>query len=77
MSQFKSVGGAVVEYPKPKKPIRFLTFNSYKAAIKQLFHEQQANHRMMSTWEHVWLPTCNKLRDYVKLRKPRIKKETI
>jgi hypothetical protein len=64
-------------YPTPTKPIAVQQFNTYRAIIKSLFHEQQTKFRMTSSaWEHVWLPHFNKRRDIVKYRKPKIKKAT-
>jgi Centromere DNA-binding protein complex CBF3 subunit, domain 2 len=76
MSQFQSCDGVVTEYPKPERPIGSQLFNTYRATLKGLFHEQQAQFRMTAAWEHVWLPHFNKLRDHVKTRKPKVKKET-
>ena len=55
-------GGAVTRrYPNPQNPIGFSVFQSYNAVIKQVFREQQANHRatISNFWEHVWLPHFN------------------
>lgn len=44
-------------FPSPKKPIGLAQFDSCRAAIEILFHEQ-ARHCMPQTWEHVWLTPC-------------------
>jgi len=77
MSEFQSEDGAVSKYPSPKNPIGYSVFQSYKAALKQLYREQQANHgaTVTNSWEHVWLPHFDKLRDHVKMRRQAVKRE--
>jgi hypothetical protein len=76
MSKFEKKDGVITQYPKPERPIGIQQFNTYRATLKGLFHEQQGQFRMTAAWEHVWLPHFNKLRDHVKTRKPKVKKES-
>ena len=77
MGMFQSEDGAVSKYPTPQNPIGFSVFQSYKAALKQLYREQQANHgaSVTNSWEHVWLPHFDKLRDHVKMRRQAVKRK--
>jgi len=63
-------------FPTPDNPIGYSVFQSYKAALKQLFREQQAKHgaSVTNSWEHVWLPHFDRLRDHVKSRRHKVKK---
>lgn len=72
---FEAVGGVLHGFPSPKKPIGMSAFTSQRAALKLLFHNQQARcTHMMPAWEHIWLPHLKILRDHVKMRKAKIKK---
>ena len=66
----------MTSFPSPVNPIGYSVFQSYKAALKQLFCEQQARHgaALTNSWEHVWLPHFDKLRDHVNARKHKVKK---
>ena len=77
MGMFQSEDGAASTYPTPQNPIGFSVFQSYKAALKQLYREQQANHgaSVTNSWEHVWLPHFDKLRDHVKMRRQAVKRK--
>ena len=64
MKEFQSEGGAVTKYLNPENPIGFSVFQLYnKAAIKQLFWEQQGNHgpTITNLWEHHLLWHSNNL----------------
>ena len=75
MGQFDTQGGKTVSTPKPTKPVGYQAFNSYKAAIKQLYHDQQAKHNLQGAWETVWQPRFTVLRKHVQMRKQRVRKE--
>ena len=73
--QFRGQQGTTVNIPTPENPVGYSTYTAYKAALKQLFHEQQAANRSINTaWEHIWLPHFTTLRDQVKLRKQKVKR---
>ena len=74
MAEFKTEDGKTVGYTKPKKPVGYQCFNSYKATIKQLYHDQQAQHNLTGAWETVWQPRFKVLRKHVQMRKQRVRK---
>jgi len=68
MREFQKYGhdegaGVMTSFPSPGNPIGYSVFQSYKAALTQLFCEQHARHEaaLMNSWEHVWLPHFDRL----------------
>ena len=68
--------GMVTMFLTPDNPIGYSVFQSYKAALKQLFCEQYAKHiaLVMNLWDYVWLPHFDRLQDHVKSRRHKVKK---
>ena len=79
MKQFysKDQAGGVSTWPKPSNPVGYSVWMQYKVALKEIFKEQQSTYQASITnaWEHVWTSNFDKIRDHVKTRKQKIKKE--
>jgi hypothetical protein len=75
---FKSFGRAdgnpKYEFPRPTKPLSATSFAQYKAVIKSLHCQQQAQGVNQHAWEFIWTERCKRLEKHVKTRMPAIKK---
>jgi hypothetical protein len=80
MSTFQgaTTGAEITEadWPKPEYPISLLNFEQYKAVFRKIYKVQIAKRVLSTTWDHIWQMGLDTLREHVKVRMPKAKKES-
>jgi Centromere DNA-binding protein complex CBF3 subunit, domain 2 len=80
MSTFRGIttGAEITEadWPKPEYPISLSNFEQYKAVFRKIYKVQIAKRVLSTTWDHIWQMGLDTLREHVKVRMPKAKKES-
>jgi len=64
------------DYPVPKQPTGYSTFAIYKAHFRKLYKVQVYEQKLPPIWDQLWGMDMDDLKNHVKNRAPRVKKET-
>jgi Centromere DNA-binding protein complex CBF3 subunit, domain 2 len=77
MESFRTEEDSIIPvFPTPVKPIGKPMFDSYRAAIRQIYRVQVARGALNVPWEHIWQMGFDELFKHVKERAPQIKRLT-
>jgi len=78
-SQFPSTPGVMMDpaqHPAAVNPTGYSTFSIYKALFRKLYRLQVYENKLPPIWDQLWGMDMDDLKNHVKDRAPRIKKET-
>jgi len=64
------------DLPQCTNPPRYSTFSIYKALFQKLYKAQVHDNKLPPTWDQLWGMDMDDLKNVMKTRAPRIKKET-
>lgn len=77
MARYRTVGvgNTLAQLPTPENPVGFDTFNTYKAAILNIWRRQVSTYTNNLPWCHVWCEEHQLLAKHVLKRRPRIQRQ--